>query len=80
MQVITKLAIIILHRMKLKNKIIILGSCHRRITAEYQKKVSKAIDGATMLTTSTKDQYASEKRCIRHFYFMNSKVLRNFPH
>jgi hypothetical protein len=46
-----------------KNKIIILDSCHSGIAGEHptNKKVSEIADGVTILTASTKNQYASEE-------------------
>jgi len=48
---------------KAKNKIIILDSCHSGIAGEHptNKIVSEIADGVTILTASTKDQYASEE-------------------
>lgn len=48
---------------KAKNKIIMLDSCHSGIAGEHptNKAVSEISDGVTILTASTKDQYASEE-------------------
>lgn len=45
------------------NKVIILDSCHSGIAAESldNDKISSLSDGMTILTASTKDQYASEE-------------------
>jgi len=51
------------NKSKAKNKIIILDSCHSGIAGEHptNEAVSEIVDGVTILTASTKDQYASEE-------------------
>ncbi len=48
---------------KSRNKIIILDSCHSGIAGENptNKAISEIADGVTILTASTKEQYASEE-------------------
>lgn len=50
------------NKSRFKNKIIILDSCHSGIAGGHpiNEEVSEISDGVTILTASTKDQYASE--------------------
>ncbi|MES1930861.1 peptidase C14 caspase catalytic subunit p20 [Salinisphaera dokdonensis CL-ES53] len=52
------------NRSKTQNKIIILDSCHSGVVCDRSTEsgISELTDGLTVLTASTKDQYATEDR------------------
>jgi len=56
---------IMANQSKIKNRVIILDSCHSGVAggSALQQKVAEVSDGVTILTASTAEQYATEEDC-----------------